>query len=115
MNNNSNINLQIYLSILSIIGAGIGIILLLNSKYNFFNKNQSYNINLYNRVFLFIIFSSFLIINYNDYIKAKEKGYNLTSYKLQLYSSFLIVIATLLSLIVAYKYNSNVDLENPSI
>ena len=109
-----NTDYQISLSILSIVGAGIGIILLLNSKYNFFNNKEASNINLYNRVLLFLVFSGFLLINYNDYIKAKEKGYDITSYKLQLLSSILIVVATFLSLVVAYKYN-NAALENPDI
>ena len=114
------IDYQIFFSILSIVSAIIGIILLFNSKYKidnkeFINDENAYKINIYNRILLVIVFTSFLFINYNDYIKNKEKEVDTTSYKLQLLSSLLIVISTLISLYVAYYYNNNADLENPTI
>lgn len=108
-------NYQIALSVLSIIGALIGIFLLLNNKYNFLSNKEAYYTNLYNRLLLLLIFIGFFIINYNSYIDAKEKGLNTTSYELQLLSSILIVMATIISLIVAYKYNNYSDIENPDI
>lgn len=113
------IDYLISLSIISIIGISISIILLINNKLKiingtgFIDNDDSYKINLYNRILLTIVFIAFLIINYNIYIKAKEKGYDLTSYKLQIFSSLLIVISTLVSLYVAYNYQNNSTLENP--
>lgn len=114
-------DIQIKLSILSIIAAGVSIVLLINNKYKIINNrgfigdSNAYKINLYNRILLFIVFTSFLIINYNSYINAKNNGKDISSFKLQLYSSILITIATLISLYVAYKFQGNADLENPDI
>ncbi|MBR1376862.1 MAG: hypothetical protein IJ565_03510 [Bacilli bacterium] len=115
------INYQIGFSFLSIIAAIVSIVLLINNKYKliydegFLNDKTSYKINLYNRILLVIVFSIFLLINYNNYKKAMEKGEDPTSYKLQVYSSILIVIATLISLYVVYNYQGSDTLENPEI
>ena len=114
-----NIDYQITLSVLSVIAASISIILLINNKYKIINgngfitDNNAYKNNLYNRILLALVFTGFLIINYNDYVDALNSNKNTKSHILQVYSSILVVIATLISLYVVYKYQNN--LENPDI
>lgn len=116
----SNIDSLITLSILSIICIGISIILLVNNKLKISNQNfitdkNAYYINLYNRITLTIIFIIFLIINYNYYKDALKRNEDTTQYKLQIYSSFFIVLAAIISLYVAYNNKNNINFENPDI
>lgn len=112
-----NINTQILLSVISITAIGISIVLLINNREKLNNKeflDNPYDINFYNRLLLTIVFSMFLVTNYKDYIKAKEKGLDLKPFVIQIYASILILIATVLSLYVAYIYKIGA-LENPDI
>ena len=91
----NKIDYQIGLTILSIIGASISIVLLINNKYKilnnaFINDGEEYKINLYNRILLVLVFIGFLIINYNEYIEALNSGKNTDAYVLQIYSSVLV-------------------------
>ena len=121
MDKDKSVDYQIGFSILSVIAAGVSIILLINNKFKIINgegfmqDKTAYKVNLYNRILLVIVFLVFLVMNYNSYKEALEKGEDPTSYRLQVYSSFLVVTATIISLYVVYKYQGNVDFENPNI
>ena len=117
-------NYQIILSIVSIGTIIVSIILLLNNKYKeeykqgFLNGNEEYNIALYNRIVLFFIFLAFLIINYQIYIKIKEKNEeDPTPYLLQVYASLLAFVSTIITLYVVLisRKEEAANVENPEI
>lgn len=117
-------NYQIILSIISIGTIIVSIVLLYNNKYKeeynqgFLNGNDEYNIALYNRIILFFIFLTFLVINYQIYIKIKEKGEeDPTPYLLQVYASLLAFISTIITLyVVLISRNEEAsNIENPEL
>lgn len=116
-------DLQLILSFISLITVIVSIIILYNDRLKIdnkefiSNKNEYYTI-LLNRFIILIIFTSFLILNYNDYIDAKKsKKKNIEAYYLQVISSILIVTSAIITLYVSYndRKNLNVDIENPVI
>lgn len=115
---------EIILSIISIGTIIISISLLynqrckLNGTNKIYNNKEEYNVNLYNKIFIFIVFAIFLFININIYNKIKKEGKeDPRPYLLQIYSSILIIIATIITLYVAYitPIKDESDIENPTI
>lgn len=129
MNNNTKreitaINIQIFVSTVSILTIIISIALLYNQKLELkeketlFNAKQTQKISEFNRELLLIIAIVFLLVNYELYDISKQERENLTSYKLQIIASYLTIIAALIALYVVRNPDNSgeiVDVENPII
>lgn len=128
MNNNEKeinaVDIQIFASIASIIGIVISIILLYNQKLDLkgektiFSPKQTQKISEFTRDVLLIVAIIFLIVNYQLYYISKEEGEDLQSYELQIFASYLSVIAALIALYVVRNPSNRgeiSDVENPII
>lgn len=118
------LDIQIVVSIISIASVIVSIILVYNEKLDLQNKetlfsyNKTYVISLINRIVLVIIAIIFLYINYRLKIISQEEGEENQPYNLQIISSCLTIIASIIVLyVVASTYNIEevADVENPII
>lgn len=118
------LDIQIVVSIISIASVIVSIILVYNEKLDLQNKetlfsyNKTYVISLINRIVLVIIAIIFLYINYRLKIISQEEGEEDQPYNLQIISSCLTIIASIIVLyVVASTYNIEevADVENPII
>lgn len=128
-NKNSNeeiklLDIQIIVSIITIITIIISITLIYNQKLDLqnkdtlFSKNKTQKISLINRITLVVTASIFLYVNYKLKEISESEGEDTKPYNLQIISSYLTVIASIIVLyVVASTYNiENVsDVENPVI
>lgn len=103
---NSIIDGQLLNSILSILPLIIGIVIILdqkekaNKKDGFLTNKESQNLALLAKViFVFIVLHS-IELNYESYDLAKETNQNTSSLKLQIGSSYLSLIVSLIGLYV---------------
>ena len=128
MNNNEKeitaVDIQIIASIASIIGIVISIILLYNQKLDLkgektiFLPKQTQKISEFTRDILLVVAIIFLIVNYQLYYISKQEGEDLKSYELQIFASYLSVIAALIALYVVRNPSNRgeiADVENPII
>ena len=118
------IDIQIIVSVASIIGVIISIILLYNQKLELkdektiFTVKETQKISEFVRDILLIVAIVFLLVNYQLYYISKEQGEDLTAYQLQIIASYLSVIAALIALYVVRNpaNRGNIaDVENPII
>lgn len=128
-NKNSNeeiklLDIQIIVSIITIITIIISITLIYNQKLDLqnkdtlFSKSKTQKISLINRITLVVTASIFLYINYKLRDISESEGEDTKPYNLQIISSYLTVIASIIVLyVVTSTYNiENVsDVENPVI
>ena len=128
-NKNSNeeiklLDIQIIVSIITIITIIISITLIYNQKLDLqnkdtlFSKSKTQKISLINRITLVVTASIFLYINYKLRDISESEGEDTKPYNLQIVSSYLTVIASIIVLyVVTSTYNiENVsDVENPVI
>ena len=70
-----------------------------------------------NRVFILLLTLWFLYINYKTYKYIQESNNDTKLSKLQLFSSFILVIGAIIGLYIANSNNVNqsVNIENPEI
>lgn len=118
------IDIQIIVSLVSIITILISISLLYNQKLDIknektiFSAKETQKISEFNRDILLVIALVFLFVNIWLYNISKEEGENLNSYKLQIIASILTVIAALIAIYVVRNPSDRgeiVDVENPII
>lgn len=118
------LDIQIIVSVITIITIIISITLIYNQKLDLqnkdtlFSKSKTQKISLINRITLVITASIFLYINYKLREISESEGEDTKPYNLQIISSYLTVIASLIVLyVVASTYNiENIsDVENPVI
>ena len=118
------IDIQIIVSLVSIITILISISLLYNQKLDIkddktiFTAKETQKISEFNRDILLVIALAFLFVNIWLYNISKEEGEDLESYKLQIVASILTVIAALIALYVVRNPADRgqiVDVENPII
>ena len=118
------IDIQIIVSLVSIITILISISLLYNQKLDIknqktiFTAKETQKISEFNRDILLVIALIFLFVNIWLYNISKEEGENTESYKLQIVASILTVIAALIALYVVRNPSDRgeiVDVENPII
>ena len=118
------LDIQIIVSVITIITIIISITLIYNQKLDLqnkdtlFSKNKTQKISLINRITLVVTASIFLYINYKLKEISVSEGEDTKPYNLQIISSYLTVIASIIVLyVVANTYNiENVsDVENPVI
>ena len=118
------LDIQIIVSVITIITIIISITLIYNQKLDLqnkdtlFSKSKTQKISLINRITLVVTASIFLYVNYKLKEISESKGEDTKPYNLQIISSYLTVIASIIVLyVVANTYNiENVsDVENPVI
>ena len=118
------LDIQIIVSVITIITIIISITLIYNQKLDLqnkdtlFSKSKTQKISLINRITLVITASIFLYVNYKLKKISESEGEDTKPYNLQIISSYLTVIASIIVLyVVASTYNiENVsDVENPVI
>lgn len=117
------IDYQIYILLISIVTTIVAIIITYNQKLSLqkkkklFDAKEAYNITKYNRIIILITGILFLYINYKLYKLSEEEGEDLTSYKLQIIASILVVISELIALyVITLSTTENIsDVENPNI
>ena len=118
------VDIQIIASIASIIAVIISIILLYNQKLDLegeqtlFSPRETQKISEFTRDILLIVAIVFLIVNYQLYYISKEEGEDLQAYKLQIFASYLSIIAALIALYVVRNPANRgeiADVENPII
>ncbi len=117
------IDYQIYILLISIVTTIVAIIITYNQKLSLqkkkklFGAKEAYNITKYNRIIILITGILFLYINYRLYKLSEKEGEDLTSYKLQIIASILVVISELIALYVITLSSTETisDVENPNI
>jgi len=117
------IDIQLIALFLVLISSFISILLTYNQKLSLekketiFNSKESFNITLFNRVFIVVLSLVFLYVNIKLYKISKEEGEDLKSYTLQIIASILAIISGLIALyVVGLSTKGNVvDVENPVI
>lgn len=118
------LDIQIIVSVITIITIIISITLIYNQKLDLqnkdtlFSKSKTQKISLINRITLVVTASIFLYVNYKLKEISESEGEDTKPYNLQIISSYLTVIASIIVLyVVASTYNiENVsDVENPVI
>lgn len=118
------LDIQIIVSIITIITVIISIVLTYNEKLDLQNKDtlfsysKTHKISLINRITLVVTASIFLFINYKLRSISESEGEDTKPYNLQIISSYLSVIASIIVLyVVASTYNIEEvsDVENPII
>ena len=118
------LDIQIIVSVITIITIIISIILIYNQKLDLqnkdtlFSKSKTQKISLINRITLVVTASIFLYVNYKLKEISESEGEDTKPYNLQIISSYLTVIASIIVLyVVTSTYNiENVsDVENPVI
>lgn len=119
----SLIDLQLIVSLLSILVIIISIILLYNQQLNLkhektlLSPKEAYYLSLFNRILALTAVIMFLYINYQLYYISKEEGENLKPYTLQIGASYLTVFAAaiVLYVVITSKTETIPDIENPII
>jgi len=117
------IDIQLIALFLVLISSFISILITYNQKLSLekketiFNSKESFNITLFNRVFIVVLSLVFLYVNIKLYNISKEEGEDLKSYTLQIIASILAIISGLIALyVVGLSTKGNVvDVENPVI
>ncbi len=130
--NNSNIKNQESLllidgeligTVLYLIAIIISILLIINQRNIILEKEPLFETGefrilvLANRVFILLLTLWFLYINYKTYKYIQESNNDTKLSKLQLFSSFILVIGAIIGLYIANSNNVNqsVNIENPEI
>lgn len=130
--NNSNIKNQESLliidgeligTVLYLIAIIISILLIINQRNIILEKEPLFETDkfrilvLANRVFILLLTLWFFYINYKTYKYTKESNNDTKLSKLQLFSSFILVIGAIIGLYIANSNNVNqsVNIENPEI
>lgn len=117
------IDIQLIALFLVLISSFISILITYNQKLSLekketiFNSKESFNITLFNRIFIVVLSLVFLYVNIKLYNISKEEGEDLKSYTLQIIASILAIISGLIALyVVGLSTKGNVvDVENPVI
>lgn len=115
------LNMQIIGTCIFIVSSFVSIILTYNDKKDldnnaFIDKNSSNTINRGNRVVSFLLVCWFFYINYQFYDLGKKRKKNLKPLELQISSSTLLLIASIISLYIAFTDTSDIaNIENPIV
>ncbi len=115
------LNLDLASSTLLIISILIGIILTYNKKEEyknkgFINKRDVQKINISNRILAIAIVIISIVSNTEGYNVAKQKNKKLKNYKLQIFSSYTLLIPALIGLYIALTSEDSIaSIENSII
>ena len=121
-NNNDLINLSILSSVLFIIGSFVILSITFNEKKEkkIYSNTQALNISYYNRILILIAVLISLYVGYNNYKNTQNNTISKYKSSLLLTTNFLTVISSLIILYVSYlnkeEQSLNIsDVENPLI
>ena len=116
------INIQLIALLIALGSAIISIIITYNQKLDLENKNNTdpkkiFNLTVFNRILILVLSFVFLYVNYKLYKISKKEGEDLKPYILQIFASFLTILASLIAIyVVSLSTKENiVDVENPII
>lgn len=123
MNEEKTINIQLTAIIISVITTIISVLLTYNQKLELQNKKTLFSpkktlkLTKINRIVILIITLTFLYVNLELYKISKKEKEDLTPYKLQIFSSILVTIASIVTLyvILSSSKESVSDVENPIV
>lgn len=123
MDEEQAIDTQIYALIISLITVLVSLALTYNQKLEFQNKDTLFSpkttllITKGNRITTLIISLIFLYVNIELYKISKKEGEDLEPYILQIISSILVVISSIITLYVILNSNKETvsDIENPIV
>ena len=112
------LSLQLVATIGFILSLLTSYLLTLDKKLSIENKNRLFsnkdaqNLALFQTILVFLVASTFLYINYNQYKLSKDAHLNdETDLFLQIETSVLAIIASLIGLYIVFKnYNSNLSI-----
>ena len=118
----NTINIQLIALLIALVSAIISIIITYNQKLDLENKNNTdpkkiFNLTVFNRILILVLSFVFLYVNYKLYKISKKEGEDLKPYILQIFASFLTILASLIAIyVVSLSTKENiVDVENPII
>ena len=118
----NTINIQLIALLIALGSAIISIIITYNQKLDLENKNNTdpkkiFNLTVFNRILILVLSFVFLYVNYKLYKISKKEGEDLKPYILQIFASFLTILASLIAIyVVSLSTKENiVDVENPII
>ena len=121
-NNNDLINLSILSSVLFIIGSFVSLSITFNEKKEkkIYSNTQALNISYYNRILILIAVLISLYVGYNNYKNTQNNTISKYKSSLLLTTNFLTLISSLIILYVSYlnkeEQSLNIsDVENPLI
>ena len=123
MKEEKTIDIQLIAVSISVITTIISVLLTYNQKLELHNKKTLFGpkstlkIAKINRIVILIITLTFLYVNLELYKISKKEGEDLTPYKLQIFSSILVSIASIITLyvILSSSKESVSDVENPIV
>ena len=123
MSEEKTINIQLTALVISLLTAIISIILTYNQKLELQNKKTIFNpkttlkVTKINRIVILAVTLTFLYVNYQLYQTSKKEKEDLKPYKLQIFSSILVTIASIVTLyvILSSSKESVADVENPIV
>ena len=83
----------------------------LENKKRLFTNKEAQNLALFQTILVFIVASSFLYINYNQYkLSKEEKDNNENDFLLQIETSILAIIGAIIGLYIVFKNYRNQNL-----
>lgn len=123
MKEEKTIDIQLIAVSISVITTIISVLLTYNQKLELQNKKTLFSpkstlkITKVNRIVILIITLTFLYVNLKLYKISKKEGEDLTPYKLQIFSSILVSVASIITLyvILSSSKESVSDVENPIV
>lgn len=119
-----NLDIQMIATVLFIVSLCISLFLTYNSKTELVQKKpiipqeKSYQLSVFNRIFVLILSLVFLYVNISDRNSKTKKGNDPTYFNLQVTASELSCLAALIVLYVVIKsgeYAIITSVENPSL
>ena len=128
MNQENQTNKQLFIidgqligSILYIISIIISIIIILDQRREVLNKKrnltpkETQTLALANKIFIFLLISWFLYLNYKSYKFAESTNQDTSALKLQIFSSFLSIISAIIGIYVVSTNFGNTNLQTAEI
>ncbi len=123
MTEEKTIDIQLIAITISLLTTVVSIILTYNQKLELQNKKTIFmpkttlKITKINRIVILLITLTFLYVNFELYKISKVEGEDLKPYKLQIFSSILVSIASIVTLYVILNSGKETvsDVENPIV
>lgn len=112
---------QLIGAILYIVSIIISIVIVIDQRKSALNKeriltgSEAQYLALANKIFVFLLILWFLYLNYKSYEFSKDTNQNTSSLKLQIFASFISVIAAIIGIYVVYTDFSNTNLQTAEI
>lgn len=112
---------QLIGAILYIVSIIISIVIIIDQRKSALNKeriltgSEAQYLALANKIFVFLLILWFLYLNYKSYEFSKDTNQNTSSLKLQIFTSFISVIAAIIGIYVVYTDFKNTNLQTAEI